>query len=669
MNLYDLDWTELFGLLPEWEQLGLELRREQLAAGAVELGSATPGATAALAWMAACEVFGTASGGSRAGDAAPNERDSLVRHVRALCGRSEVEALYRGQTGTLPAWQGGGAYLALVQRGVDGAGYPGSFLGAEDRKGWLAARTPDGAKPPGVAVVRDLAVVLGGLLELGEPMRLAGLISPGGRAAKQPVGGRLDLPKARLAKALCAGVRYLLLVPALDGELLPIVGVPPAVARAWSEPAPVLSPCVAPTESFAGMPLYDDLLTLLVLCSKPQRVKRGGGGLFARAEEQLRDRLPPIPGWVPTTTDPARRVEQVLATAVELGLTEVQSPTSKAPCLGLTDAGRTWLAEPRARQLERLVEPSRTALANAQEGRLRGPATWGLSPVREHVDALVAAYRTLDHPVSMEAFLAFHGTVANPLVAEAEAGRPTTDLRGDPLTPAQLESTWRRALVVVFEGFLAPFGCVTFGRESQGFSFELTSLGHHVLGADVELHADSLDPGTTGVVLVQPDFTIVLTAPAPEVEARLTPIAERTETDGTHGVGSLFRLTRASVQAGAHAGLDPEQLLDELLEHGPSRLPGNVRHEVAAWAAEVQTLPWERPLVLRCPDAATAERLVMAAGKHLELLGEVVLVLADPKQLATVTKAAAELGIHLEAPPEAVAKQRRRRGRRRYRRK
>ncbi|MDF1798927.1 MAG: helicase-associated domain-containing protein, partial [Planctomycetota bacterium] len=265
-------------------------------------------------------------------------------------------------------------------------------------------------------------------------------------------------------------------------------------------------------------------------------------------------------------------------------------------------------------------------------------------------------------------FLAFHSTVANPLLAAAEAGHPATDQVGEPLAPAQLESAWRRALVVVFDGFLAPFGGVTFGRESQGFSFELMPLGHHVLGADDELHADALGPETSGAVLVQPDFTIVLTAPAPEVEARLTPIAERTETEATHGVGSLFRLTRASVQAGAHAGLDPERLLDELLEHGPSPLPGNVRHEVAAWSAEVQTLAWERPLVLRCPDAATTERLLMAAGKHLELLGETVLVLGDPKQLAAVTKAAAELGIHLEAPPEAVPKAKLRRGRWRRRR-
>ncbi|MDF1798928.1 MAG: hypothetical protein P1V81_07110, partial [Planctomycetota bacterium] len=394
MNHYELDWTELLACLPNWEGLELEERRALLDGTGGPHASQLPGELRlALCAMATCEVF-------RGGGSSVAERDAFVRHVRATLERPEVEAVYRGQTGTLPAWKAGGAYLALVQRGLDGAGYPRSFLAAKDRKAWLAARTESGTKPPGVAVVRDLAVLLVAALERDAPVRLSQL-----PALHGPKSGA-SLPKARLARALGLGVRHLFLVPALDDDLLPVLGVAPSVARAWSEPLPVVSRSVAPTETFVGLPLFDDLLTLLVLCSKPQRVRRGQGGLFARSEGLLRQRMLPIPSWVPTTTDPARRVEQVLAAAAELGLTEVQSPTSKAPCLGLTDAGRTWLAAPRARQLERLVEPSRTALAAAREGRLRGPATWGLSPVRDHVDELVAAYRTL--------FAAAFPGIANP---------------------------------------------------------------------------------------------------------------------------------------------------------------------------------------------------------------------------------------------------------------
>jgi hypothetical protein len=254
--------------------------------------------------------------------------------------------------------------------------------------------------------------------------------------------------------------------------------------------------------------------------------------------------------------------------------------------------------------------------------------------VREHVDELVAAFRSLDGMVSMERFLDHHASAANPLRAAADAGRPVTDYRDVPLTGEQLEAAWRAALVLVFEGFLAPFGGARLGRLPEGFGLELSPIGHHLLGAEQALEPGALDaaqgPEPEGAVLVQPDFSVVLIAASPAAEARLATVAERLPRSPDQRVGALFRLTRASVQAGAHAGLEPEALLDGLLEHGPSPLPGNVRHEVRAWSAEVASLAWERPLVLRCPDAAIAERLLLAAGAHLELLGDRVLVLPDP---------------------------------------
>ena len=203
----------------------------------------------------------------------------------------------------------------------------------------------------------------------------------------------------------------------------------------------------------------------------------------------------------------------------------------------------------------------------------------------------------------------------------------------------------------------------------DGFTIELSATGRYVLGATSRLELPASSPHAE--VLVQPNFEVVFLAPAPELAVRLAPIAEGTGSG--EALGALFRLTRTSVQAGAAVGLDPLEILEEVTAGSRAPLPGNVRHEVAAWSAGVRRLAWERPLVLRCPDAETAERLVLAAGKQLEVLGERALLLPDERELERVTKLAAEVGVILDPPPapEVIRpkpRKRRWRGRRRRKR-
>lgn len=418
-------------------------------------------------------------------------------------------------------------------------------------------------------------------------------------------------------------------------------------------------------ETYAGAPLFEDLAALLVLLTRPQRLKAGGRELFVRVERELTERLVDLPAWLPVPQPARLRIEAARATADELGLTEVRGAGTKAPALGLTDQGRQWLGLTRERQLQRLLAPGRAALAEAREGRLVGPAAWGLSPVLGRVTELCEAFTLrAAEPVSMEAFLAAEAADHNPL-APGEA----TDLFGQPLDDHQRAAVWRRALVTVTDHFLVPSGGLELGRLDDGFTIRLTDVGRYVLGTAT--HLELPPPADAAEVLVQPDFEIVFLAPDPGLAARLAPIAE--DIGGGRELGPRFRLTRASVQAGAGVGLDPLAILEAALEHSRSPLPGNVRHEVAAWAAGVRAVAWERPLLLRCPDAETAERVLLAVGPPLEALDERTLLLTDEAALERVTKLAAEVGVHLEpppAPPAAERKRRRRRwsGRRRRRR-
>ena len=277
-------------------------------------------------------------------------------------------------------------------------------------------------------------------------------------------------------------------------------------------------------DTYAGAPLLDDLLALLVLLLEPRRLKAGGDELFVRVERELTARLPDLPDWLPVPLPARLRIEQARTTATELELVEVRGAGTPSPALVLADQGRHWLGLARAQQLMRLVAPSHAALEEAREGRLVGPAAWGLSPVREHVDALRAAYvERAAEAVSMEAFLRSEVTDHNPLVRAADAGEPPTDLSGSPLDAHQQAAVWRRALVTLADGFLLPFGGLAMALHPDGFTIELSATGRYVLGATSRLELPASSPHAE--VLVQPNFEVVFLAPAPELAVRLAPIA------------------------------------------------------------------------------------------------------------------------------------------------
>jgi hypothetical protein len=89
------------------------------------------------------------------------------------------------------------------------------------------------------------------------------------------------------------------------------------------------------------------------------------------------------------------------------------------------------------------------------------------------------------------------------------------------------------------------------------------------LTQDFEYHAS----GAAGAaVIVQPNFEVVFTAPAPRAEATIGRFAERIR----RNVGVLFRITRGSIHSAAAAGLTADHALAALNEVSARPIPANV---------------------------------------------------------------------------------------------
>jgi hypothetical protein len=168
---------------------------------------------------------------------------------------------------------------------------------------------------------------------------------------------------------------------------------------------------------------------------------------------------------------------------------------------------------------------------------------------------------------------------------------------------------------------LIALGGVQLGRSGDRLVVRRTPVGAYMTGATSAWRYDDAPAGD--VLVVQPNFDIVFLAPEPSAEAALARFAERVG----HGVGTLFRLTRASVFEAAAAGLTADELIGTLQRLGRSDVPANVAAEVRGWFDRTRRVTRRRTTIVECPDEETALRVLAAAGKRGRRLGPTVVEL------------------------------------------
>lgn len=426
---------------------------------------------------------------------------------------------------------------------------------------------------------------------------------------------------------------------------------------------PALQPCPVPAEPGPenGTDIPDLRAVLLELVADRARLRRNHD-LFQKETDRFESVLEPLPGWLVEMyhLTPSRRRDIAFYWAKRLQLTHEVSE-GRALWLELTDTGRNWLTQPiqeqyafiyqRLRETDRSNSPDFYWNHEFDDGWFLGVSVssvpvrpgkhnrhdWvtGLSledrqPLRE---ALYAALAEL--PVGV--FHRFDNVAShicfgphNPLLL----GRPSDQVRirvsGRILLPRDkpLYETGRHALGQLVSNRLVSLGCLQAGRDADG---ELLIARRPRL--DVYFgRAAPAEPAGSGippVVVVQPDFSVLVIGLDQTPLAALLPFCERIRERSSPGSATL-RLSRDSVVKGAVTGLSSAAMLERLQRHCSKPLPENVVHEVRTWADWVRRVSAEPVTLLRCPDAAAADRVVAALGrKNVEKLNETTVALSS----------------------------------------
>ncbi|MBB4639239.1 helicase-associated domain-containing protein [Longimicrobium terrae] len=681
MKLAELDWEAVLAELPRWERLSVEARRAFLR---ITPGIAiSPDALGAAADELVAEgmIF------------PPGPRGTNYPHapeVRPLL--SALRAMHRtqplgGAGGRLPqrylqdqftiaevqafASQGGFRYwadhsqIAALASSVD---WVKSFLDAGTGAGaarWAKARQKStDAQPLGSpAVARSLR-------ELVEA--LAG--SPAGAPL-----GTLDalLPNAvqsTQTAALAAGLRYLLVFASLDDRTLEArIGLLPNVIRKMGPPPSPPSAVEVSAAWDAPFRLTDMTTVLVDAAVEPLPVRGSDGGLYVRTLRALTARLLPVPAWVEDfllarvqtgayVEAPAEDVESraelritgALNTLSRMDFAEVKKASERYQ-LSALPPGRAWLALGEGERLKQVLDAVR---GSAQ----RNPGDWSIGTesvdffgtrfgfsVAEDVDlrtSLAAAFLSIPAGEWVEAdpFIQYYAESANPLLDRAGPLRHRNSSYGaSPSTREAWEEVWAQVLLEFLRQRLVPLGGARLGRGPGGTAFTLTDAGRYLLGATDTF---SFAAPTEGDVLVKPDFEIVFLAPAPRLEAEFGRFAERTGS----GVGTLFRITRASVLRAAEQGLAADAMLKTLGAASRTPVPANVARQIKDWFGATRRVRVRPAVLVECPDTETAARVAALGGEQVTAITRTVLRLdGDPRFIATLTKKLRALGIFVQS--------------------
>ena len=330
---------------------------------------------------------------------------------------------------------------------------------------------------------------------------------------------------------------------------------------------------------------------------------------------------------------------------VKMGLVAMSGRGRKNWKAGLAAKGEAWLALGRDRKLETLL--AEAPFGSRKKWLLGDRFSWlgeydtlplpypALnSRLFDRLDAIVS--KLLD-PAAFQGLLTSAAGHANPLLA---------DLDTDPYLPGQW-ARWDRSPQTVFAEFLCHYlgrlsslGAVALCTDSEGnLGVSLTGIGLHQFG-----HSQSwaLVEEARRIAVVGGDFSIVLLEPAPELTLELARFADPVGGNPAEPPSALhFRMTRRSVQAGAHQGLTAQDMLRVLKAWSKTALPANVVHELEAWCGSKPTVRLSETILVEGEDPIVMADILSRFPKDFLRISPTVLkYLGEGKRAALLNRLA-----------------------------
>ena len=670
MKLLNLDWHEVFALLPDWEALSVEQRRfliDRSVAGygsrvgdetLIDLGWLEPVRKKTVVryrvperrrfWLKLLRIMSRARpfpDEALAGDTAATLvlQDYLAQHYTG----DEVSRLDRRRPHSnryqlacemvrVEWWRQLLDWDGEPDSDLERATRPHEALGAHGR--WQQA--PLTAVTTAQELI-DTAVSYGG------PVAIADLLKTSGDSSDRD----------DLAAGLDFAFREALLLIAVDAAMVPFVCIwPPVLHRLQRDSEP------SPREgTFRGDELLDrpflieDISTVLLeAIVEPPRLKSGTSHLFVRNLRAIGRALPALPAWVASEfapLSPERRLARAVHFAISLRLARPQEGSGTNRRLAVTDDGRRWLTRPAKERLKQILDLLREEAMLHPEESHRFVDSWyaedpeavpldfvphvdGLgwfftSPDRGVVDAFRAVGR--ESILDLRAFILFHAEERNPLLTLDTFIGYYHRMGDDGSEDA--ERIWGSTLLAFFHERLLPLGGVALGPLAEGHAgFRMTEIGRYLLGEADDFDLDA--PEDTGDVVVQPNFEIVFLSPSPIHQVRARTFAAPTAAlKSPESVGTLFVIDRGSVQRAVMAGQDAEQVISAAGDLSKQPLPANVTRQIRDWAAEVRWVDVRPAVLVDCGDTETAARVLSAVGTRGRLLSESVVELVDGTDL------------------------------------
>jgi hypothetical protein len=443
------------------------------------------------------------------------------------------------------------------------------------------------------------------------------------------------LSLALLSSAIRAATRYLMVFPSLAGDdLEPVLGLWPRLAGKLSRPPARAPQPVTVDQEFSSPILMEDMITILMACATtPLRIRSNDDEIFEADQRELQAAMGLLPSWVESQF----QLEQSRTSAARVRLlrhnfAEIKSDRGRS--LHIAKDGAHWLDLSAKARLKLLIDDYQKPQYRNQLGSFP--------------DAIMAAFAGLKQEgfVRLSDFLAFNVAAENPLIALSHQNSYGQHWTGSGYaseqTEEELEDAWNRMLTNFLRQQLMPLGGVKLGRDSGGATcFALTPAGNYLLGTAPDFHLSDEAPGH---IVVQPNFDIVFLAPSRKAEIEIARFGERKG----RNVGTMFKVTKASIQAAAASGLTPERVMQILHEHCNGAVPRNVETEITGWFRQYRQIGFRQTTVVQCPDSETATQVLAAAGRNAVRLSDTVLEWSGGKISPSLQKKLRTMGIFVK---------------------
>jgi len=468
-----------------------------------------------------------------------------------------------------------------------------------------------------------------------------------------PFGELPDLGNGAIAsEAFRAGIRYMLLFPALDSKTLdPIIGIWPEIHKQKNRkklPPPSPLPLPKGCKSYCTPLRLHDMTTLLVGTTGDGLRLKAHGDLYQKEIDRIAGRLMASPPGY----DTSGRLDDAFCWILATKLAARKGKSGKEYTLQATSAGRNWLAGSEAERLQSLADFMRQAYEKSLKPNWVEYGEISFLPYNPnhnvgyqkelHVEARVcdAFDACLEGDWFLqEDFLGWNGESNNPLPVDRNNPINQMFRRGFG-SESERERCWKRILQKFLHDRLVPLGGVKLAINSKGqVLFSITPVGKYLMGKTDQFDYRFEIPD--GDLIVQPNFDVVFTAANPFAEGELTRYAERIG----HGVGTLFKITRESILLALNSGMNDSRILESLGQISSKKLPRNVTAQIQDWSKSFRCITLKNITVIDCGDPETALRIRALFPQKTTPITATLLEITGEKNLTPFKKKLRENGI------------------------